>query len=123
MRQACVSIKKESTVADVVAGPKASDLAKKVLLDSMSIQETIDYFRGRLIGLEAMLALTIQRLDEADSLLLEEKFSELRNSAARISLEAEFLDKATPSTEPFYRGLAESIDGVARYFDRNAEEY
>ena len=91
-------------------------------MDEMSLQEGIDYILGRLNGLEAMLAVTIKTLDRSDRLYLTEKFNELRNTATRINLESEIQDVSTPGTEPFYRGLAEAIDGLMRLLNSGVEE-
>ena len=87
-------------------------------MDEMSIQEGIDYIRGKFQGLEAMLAITISTFDQAQMKFLTEQFNGLVNTAARINIEADILDKATPHTEPFYRGVSEAVEGVTKYLNQ-----
>ncbi len=81
-------------------------------MDEMSIQEGIDYIRGTFKGLEAMLAITISTFDQADREFLREQFNGLVNTAT---------DKSTPHTEPFYRGVTDTVEGVTNYFKRDSE--
>ena len=87
-------------------------------MDEMSIQEGIDYIRGKFKRLEAMLAITIGTVDRADKEFLRERFNGLVNTATRINIEANILDKATPHTEPFYRGVSEAVEGVTKYLNQ-----
>ena len=91
-------------------------------MDEMSIQEGVDYIRGKFKGLEAMLAITINTLDQADKELLRERFNGLVNTATRINIEANVLDKSTPHTEPFYRGVTDVVEGVTNYFNEDEEK-
>ncbi len=91
-------------------------------MDEMSIQEGIDYIRGKFKGLEAMLAITISTFDHADKEFVRERFDDLVNTATRINIEANVLDKSTPHTEPFYRGVTDAVEGVTNYFNKDSEE-
>ncbi len=48
-----------------------------------------------------MLAITIGTFGQADKEFLRERFNGLVNTATRINIEANLLDKSTPHTEPF----------------------
>ena len=85
-------------------------------MEEMSIQEGIDYIRGKFQGLEAMLAITINTLDQADREFLREQFNGLMNTATRINIEANVLDNSTPHTEPFYRGVTDAVESVTGLF-------
>ena len=89
-------------------------------MDEMGIQEGIDYIRGKLKGLEAMLAISIETFDQADKESLRERFNGLVNTATRINIEADVLDKTTPHTEPFYRGVTDAIEGVTNYLNKDS---
>ena len=90
-------------------------------MDEMSIQEGIDYMRGKFAGLEAMLAIMIATFEQADQEFLKEQFNGLMDTAIRINIEASVSDKSTPHTEPFYRGLTEAIEGVTKYTNKDFE--
>ncbi len=77
-------------------------------MDEMSIQEGIDYIRGKFQGLEAMLAITIGTFGQDDKEFLRERFNGLVDTATRINIEANVLDQSTPHTEPFCHFIAES---------------
>ena len=91
-------------------------------MDEMSIQEGIDYIRGKFQGLEAMLAITIGTFGQDDKEFLRERFNGLVDTATRINIEANVLDQSTPHTEPFYRGVTDAVEGVTKYFNRDFEE-
>ena len=91
-------------------------------MDEMSIQEGIDYIRGKFEGLEAMLAIMIGTFDQSDKEILRERFNGLMNTSARINIEANILGKSTPHTEPFYRGVTEAVEGVTNRFSKEFEE-
>ena len=91
-------------------------------MDEMSIQEGIDYIRGKSQGLEAMLAITIGTFAQDDKESLRERFNGLVDTATRINIEANVLDQSTPHTEPFYRGVTDAVEGVTKYFNRDFEE-
>ena len=91
-------------------------------MDERSIQEGIDYIRGRLQGLEAMLAITIGTFGQDDKEFLRERFNGLVDTATRINIEASIFDQSTPHTEPFYRGVTDSVEGVTKYLSGGFEE-
>lgn len=90
-------------------------------MDETSIQEGIDYNRGKFQGLEAMLAITIGTFGQDDQEFLRERFNGLVDTATRISFEADVLDQSTPPTEPFYRGVTDAVEGVTKYFNRDSK--
>ena len=91
-------------------------------MDEMSIQEGIDYIRGRLQGLEAMLAITIGTLEQSDRTFLRERFDGVVNTATGINIEASVLDNATPHTQPFYIGVTDAIEGVTKFLNKDSTE-
>ncbi len=91
-------------------------------MDEMSIQEGIDYIRGKFRGLEAMLAITRGTFDQDDREFLIERFNGLVNTATRINIEANVLGDSSPHTEPFYRGITDAVEGVTNCFNRDSEE-
>ena len=90
-------------------------------MDEMSIQEGIDYIRGKFQGLEAMLAITISTISEENKEFLRERFNGLVDVASRINIEASILHQSTPHTEPFYRGVTDAVEGVTKYFNSDSE--
>ena len=91
-------------------------------MDEMSIQEGIDYIRGKVHGLESMLAITIGTLAQDKKEFLRERLNGLVDTAIRIDVEANLLNQSTPHTGPFYRGVTDAVEGVTNCLNRDFEE-